>query len=195
MSDLLCSSQADFDRKIPNFFRCINKKDCIPHYITPSWRGWRHIGVFIHMTDSKLYYDHEPEEFKDTDWEKSTGQKTDFANNHKMDAYHKNLEMYRCLNLMEKSQVDCCQKAWFDFIRPLKVQTVASLPSIDDADDDEKKKAAEVTFTKSIEPNFYLLPDHFRNFLYDSKKIKEGEVKGQGKISLDDFEIMLRKGR
>ena len=194
MSDLLCPSQADFDRKIPNFFRCINKKDCIPHIITPSWRGWRHVGVFIHMTNSKLYYDHEPEEFKDTDWEKSAGQKSDFANNHKMDAYHKNLEMYRCLNLMEKSQVDDCQMAWFDFIRPLKVQTVATLPSIDDADDDEIKKAAEVTFTKSIEPNFDLLPKHLP-LLYDSKKIKESEVKGQGKISVDDFEIMLRKGR
>ncbi|GMH49405.1 hypothetical protein TL16_g00508 [Triparma laevis f. inornata] len=48
----------DFDEKIPNFFRCVNDKDFVPHFM-PSYFGFEHPGILIHLTDSRCYVGHE----------------------------------------------------------------------------------------------------------------------------------------
>ncbi|GMH81787.1 hypothetical protein TL16_g09045 [Triparma laevis f. inornata] len=173
---------SEFNSKIPNFFRCINREDFVPHYVTPWWKGWRHVGVYIHMTDSKFFYNCEPFELKETDWESTTGSFFDPGTNHSLMAYSKNLEMYRCLNLMSEDQVNRCQKAWADVIRPVKAQTVGSLVGLDD-----NSVGTSVEFVNSVQPNFDLVPDHL-----DSEF--EAEIEGHGKITIEEFEIMIRKG-
>ena len=60
--------QADFDDKIPNFFRMVNDQDIVPHFV-PPWFGYDHVGVLVHMTETSMTFDRTPYSLEPGSWE------------------------------------------------------------------------------------------------------------------------------
>ena len=128
--------QLDYDKKLPNTFRCVNDCDIISSAVTPWWRGFKHVGVLVHMTDKKLCFDHEAFEMEA---EEGSGGFFGDVNaalksplllscaDHLLSNYLEKLELFTVLNKMPAAVAEKCEKAWYELTMPVKARLVATL--------------------------------------------------------------------
>ncbi|GMI09202.1 hypothetical protein TrVE_jg1217 [Triparma verrucosa] len=170
--------QRDFNEKIPNFFRCVNDKDFVPH-LMPSYFGFEHTGMLIHLTDSRCYVNHDNFTLKSDDWGAGDGIAERFTD-HKCLSYASLLRMFDCLNKMTKAQAAKCERGWLHFTEETSVQMISSL--VPDADG-----AMTVQFERSVATNLAALGVFFR------EEFEGTAGDGSDGVTLKDFRTVLHQ--
>jgi hypothetical protein len=115
--------KADFDKKIPSFFRMVNDRDLIPHFQSPLM-GYRHVGILCHMTDKDLFFDMEPVHvdigYKEDDENASilddmsalASQQSERLSDHACSGYYGLISMYTAIVQMTDREEKAVEKAW-----------------------------------------------------------------------------------
>ena len=169
------SFQKDFDEKIPNFFRCVNDQDIIPHFI-PPWLGYDHVGVLVHMSQNAMNFDMTPYCLKPGSWENDNRSALEMAADHAAISYSTLLDMYSVTDAMTKEQIEKTKVAWANFLSSNKAQVVPSVV----------QDSSCINYDRSLEPNFAGLEDAFKT------EFTEPVSEEFGAISVEDFRMVLR---
>ena len=165
----------DFNSKLPNFFRCVNDKDIVPHFV-PSAFGFVHPGSLVHMTDTKCYVN-QPVPDSPPGGGSGVGERLE---DHKCTKYASLLNMFDRLSSMTEAQATKCEKAWVSYTTPQTASVVSSL--VPDADG-----AMTVVFDRVVSTNLAAIGMVFR---------EEFEAAAQGGgVTVKDFRLALHESQ
>ena len=164
----------DFNSKIPNFFRCVNDRDVVPHFV-PAAFGFVHAGILVHMTDTKCYFNQPVTESPPGGGNALSERLTD----HKCPKYASLLNMFDCLSSMTDAQAAKCERAWVNYTTPQTASVVSSL--VPDADG-----AMTVVFDRVVSTNLGAIGIAFRDEFEAGSKAKGGSG-----VTLKDFRHAL----
>ena len=132
--------KADFDKKVPDFFRCVNDKDVIPHINSPLF-GYEHVGKLCHMTSENLFFD--MENFHIEEASSCADGVGEYLADHGTTKYWGLVKTYDALASLKPEEDATVEKAWRAFMGGSKTRLRGAIAT----------EGGAVVYARSLEPD------------------------------------------